>query len=265
MKGLSRGIGSLLLLGFASSVAANVFTIDFDTDGMGNPIVRGQIIDDEYANWGVTISAKDPGGGDRLAVAFDSGDAAAALAADDEDLLTPGSSGNEGAALHNILIIQESGGDGDSDGIIDVVPDDEGSNPAGSLFFEFDEPTPWVGFVLVDIEAPDEINAGGGTNGFFRGFSGGGVVGTVSFADFVTMGNSFFDPTVVYDDNSVNRISPIFASDFGVSGFDKVEFNFGGSGGVGEVTFAPEPATALFLGVAMLGVLAARRRLTNRP
>ena len=53
----------LLAFGFASSAAADVFTIDFDTDAMGNPIVLGQIIDDEYANWGVTISAKDPGGG----------------------------------------------------------------------------------------------------------------------------------------------------------------------------------------------------------
>ena len=141
----------------------------------------------------------------------------------------------------------------------------QGSRPAGSLFFDFDEAIQWIGFVLVDVEGPAEINVGG-TNGFFRAFSGGGVVGTVSFEDFVTMGNSFYDPTVAYDSNSVNRISPIFASDFRVAGFDRVEFNFGGSGAVGEVSFVPEPATALFLGVAM-GALTTRRRclhLKNR-
>ena len=254
-----------LVAGCTGPVAADVI-IDFDTDGLGSPIVHGQIIDDEYANLGVTISAVDTNGvSPRLAVAFDSGDHAAAVAADDEDLETPGTSGNESGAFHNILIIQESGED-DGFGIVDETPDDEGSRPAGSLIFDFDFPIVSIGFVLVDIEGLAEINSGGGTNGFFEAFSGGGSVGVVSFEDFITPADPFFDPTVAYASHSVNRIAPILASDFGVSGFDKVEFNFGGSGGVGEVSYAtPEPATALFMGVALVGVLATRRRWTKRP
>ena len=270
---LSRVLLTIALVAGCTSPAAADTIIDFDTDGLGGLIVHGQIIDDEYANLGVTISAIDTDGngmGPRLAVAFDtdSSDPAAvdaAVLADDEDLLTPGlGGGNEGGPLDNILIIQESGAD-DGGGIVDSTPDDEGSRPAGSLIFDFDFPIVSIGFVLVDIEGLAEINSGGGTNGFFEAFSGGGSVGVVSFEDFITPADPFYDPTVAYATNSVNRIAPILASDFGVSGFDSVEFNFGGSGGVGEVSFAtPEPATTLLLGASLLGLWAGRRRWTHR-
>lgn len=47
------GISALLV---AVNAQAALRVLDFDLDTNGNPITAGQIIDDEYANWGVSIS-----------------------------------------------------------------------------------------------------------------------------------------------------------------------------------------------------------------
>lgn len=39
----------------AGSAAAQTYTIDFENDALGNALVEGQIIDNEYAAWGATF------------------------------------------------------------------------------------------------------------------------------------------------------------------------------------------------------------------
>lgn len=237
---------------------AHAILLDFDTDGLGNPIVARQIIDDEYASLGVMIQTANAGSPD-LGVAFNS----ASPTGGDDDLGTPGTIGNAmSESFGNILIIQENGGA--SNGMINVDPDDEGSRPAGYHTFTFGRPITSVGFVLIDIEGPEEIMDGANpTSGLIKLFDDGTLVGKVSFAHFIDPISSFYDPSVMFGNNSVNRIDPILASDFGAASFNQVVFSFGGSGGLDEVTFAPvpEPGTLLLIGSGLVGLgMGTRRR-----
>ena len=99
--------------------------IDFETDGEGNPLPAGTIIDDEYQNLGVTISATEFG-----AMIFDS----ANPTGDDFDLATD----SEG----NILIISEDGDSSD--------PDDNAAG--GVITFDLDNPVEVNSINFVDIE-----------------------------------------------------------------------------------------------------------------
>ncbi len=259
LRGWTWVMAILITVWWSDPVAA--ILIDFDTDATGNPILAGQIIDDEYAALGVLIETINLGGGPNLGVAFNSGSPTGG----DTDLRTPGSTGNATAeSFGNILIIQENFGA--SGGMITVPPDDEGSRPAGFHTFTFDQPITSIGFILIDIEGPDEIVDGANpASGFFQAMNNGTLIGTVSFEDFITAG-PFFDSSVMFGNNSVNRIDPILASAFGAAAFNKVVFNFGGSGGLAVVIFAPvpEPGTLLLIGSGLVGIgVGARRR--NRP
>ena len=63
-------LGLLVTIIAASGVQA-VMTLDLETDAMGNSIVAGQIIDDEYSDWGVQIEAVNFNRPFYLAIAFD--------------------------------------------------------------------------------------------------------------------------------------------------------------------------------------------------
>ncbi|NEQ75144.1 MAG: hypothetical protein F6K23_20110, partial [Okeania sp. SIO2C9] len=106
-----------------STVTNNV--IDFETDGLGNALPAGTIIDDEYQNLGVTISATEFG-----AMIFDS----ANPTGEDPDLATD----SEG----NILIISEDGDSSD--------PDDNAGG--GVITFDLDNPIELNSINFVDIE-----------------------------------------------------------------------------------------------------------------
>jgi len=99
--------------------------IDFETDGEGNPLAAGTVIDDEYQNLGVTISATQFG-----AMIFDS----ANVTGGDTDLATD----TEG----NILIISEDGDSSD--------PDDNAGG--GVITFDLDNAVDFNSINLVDIE-----------------------------------------------------------------------------------------------------------------
>jgi hypothetical protein len=63
MKKVCSVLAVLMSSLYLSSATAGVTVIDFDKDANGVDIGHGQIVDDEYANWGVNISssaAQDP-------------------------------------------------------------------------------------------------------------------------------------------------------------------------------------------------------------
>ncbi|MGD1699165.1 DUF7507 domain-containing protein, partial [Dapis sp. BLCC M229] len=97
----------------------------------------GTVIDDQYANLGVTISAT---GGSNEAMIFDSSNPTGG----DDDLATPGDGPNNTTAQGNILIISEDGDSSD--------PDDKAGG--GTITFEFDEnnPVDVNSLSFVDIE-----------------------------------------------------------------------------------------------------------------
>jgi len=216
---------------FYSMVDAEALVLDFDDLSSGE-IVSSQFLE----SYGVMISANNPTGPD-IAIIFDSLNPTGW----DDDLAGHWAGGNlasENAVLDKILIIAENDIDKDLDGLIDD-PDDEGSRPAGSLFFDFEYPLCSVGFDIIDVEGPSEF---GNDSGFVATFfMDGSELARVGFDQFINENSLFFDSTIDYGNNKANRISPITVDALSVftstsiTAFDKVEFNLGGSSAIDNI------------------------------
>jgi len=130
-------IGSLVVL-TGGSIASGL-TLDFDRDANGQTIEPGQILDDEYAADGVTISAEN----DKKAF-----DLAAAYHADDPDGRDPD--------LHqpgrgNVLIIQENPAGVDTG--VAAHPDDE--QHGGHLQLNFSQTFNSLSMYVLDFDDHD--------------------------------------------------------------------------------------------------------------
>ena len=96
-----------------------------------------------------------------------------------------------------------------------------------------------VGFDLIDVEGPSEFGSNSGFVATF--FMSGSELARVGFAQFINEKSLFFDPTVEYGNNKVNRISPISVESLStftgasITAFDKVEFNLGGSSAIDNI------------------------------
>lgn len=235
------------------SAVAVPMTIDFDN------LVHGTIVDNEYiVSYGATISAINRGGGPDMAVAFNT----TLSGTRDSDLEGPWSGGNlpVNTNLGNILIIQENNV-GTADGIADL-PDDEGSRPAGSIFFDFATAIDSFGFDLIDVEGPSEYGA---NSGYFATFFGGGLeLANIGFGELVDPSSSFYDSTIIFGDNNINRIAAFTSTDLGIGLFDRVEINFGGSAGIDNIVYntvpVPAPSTVVLLLAGLAGISIARRK-----
>ena len=214
-------------------IDAEALVLDFDD------LAPGEIVSSQYLQTqGVTISAINFGSGPGLAIIFDSLNPTGG----DNDLAGPSWAGGNLASantvLGKILIIAENDVDSNLDGLIDF-PDDEGSRPAGSIFFDFENPMCSVGFDLIDVEGPSEFGHNSGFVATF--FIGGSELARVGFDQFINKNSMFFDPTVQYGDNKANRISPITVDSLSaftgtsITAFDKVEFNLGGSSAIDNI------------------------------
>ena len=224
---------AILSLSLMSQTVKAALVLDFDTDSYGNAIQAGQFIDDEYANWGINISAYNQYGPD-FAITFDS----ANPTGNDPDLKTPGY--NNSVDLNNVLILPTYITDNNSDGYVDDPNDQAGNNP-GNITFTFDQAQ--IG--SVDIGFLDIEESGTGMSLFLNNVAVGSVgIGTLG-------------------DNGYGEISTSsFYSDLT---FDKVVVNLSGSGAIGTVTFdtttVPEPASMslLAIGALMIGMRPKRR------
>lgn len=232
-SGMNRYVTSLVKLSIPLSLfinaSAHAGLITF------NDLTHGTIVDNEYtASHGLTISAVNIGGGPDIATIFDSTTANST----DPDLVGPpvhpwqGGNLAPNGQLGNLLIIAENAIDNNQDGILDN-PDDEGSRPAGSLFFDFNSPITEFGFDLVDVEGISEINQNSGYMASF--YLGSSELARVSFASFIDPLSSYYDPTVQFGNNTANHLAPITAGSLGLLEFDRVEVNFGGSAGIDNI------------------------------
>ena len=247
-----------LLIALHAPADARAATIDF------NSLQHGEIASTQFVpQFGVTIRAVNVGGGPDLAIAFDS----LLGGSSDADLEGPPWSGGNlpsSTVLDHILIIAENSTDRNGDGLIDR-PDDEGSRPAGSIFFDFEIPLLSFGFDLIDVEGPEEF---GDKSGFFAVFYDEAdlPLARVGFGEFLDSGSPFFVPGVAFGDNTANRIPGVTAEVL-TAPFSRVELNLGGSSAIDNVTFEPipEPATLILFGVGLaLTSLTARRRSPRR-
>jgi len=211
---------------------SSALVLDFDN------LEVGEIVSNQYdVITGVTISAKNMGGGPGIAIVFDSLNPTGG----DSDLASPWSGGNlvfSQSILEKILIIAENDIDADKNGLIDF-PDDEGSRPAGSIYFDFDSPICSVGFDLVDVEGPSEY---GNNSGFVATFfMNNELLAKVGFHEFINSNSMFYDSSIEYGNNKANRISPISVEDLtlfsgkNISAFDRVEINLGGSSAIDNI------------------------------
>jgi hypothetical protein len=126
--------------------------LDFEKDALGNKLSRGQIIDDEWAVFGIHITTDDPSS--HPAMIFDSAQPTGYdwdLGSPNEDFGGPGrgTGGEEGQPgenrwpLGNVLIISEDGDQED--------PDDHYAG--GTFIFTFEKPSMIHEVQLLDIDA----------------------------------------------------------------------------------------------------------------
>lgn len=233
------------LLTLAPGVASATTTITFS--GLAN----GEIVDVDFAGLGLdSITTTNTGGGPDFGIIFDS----TVPSFDDGDLEgPPWSVGNLAPAtvLGNILIIQENS-TGCGDDICDI-PDDEASRPAGDFDLSFaTTPITSFGWDMVDVENTFDEN---GSIVFHDGLS----TFTITWDD-LELGGAFAVAGLVFGNNSANRIPEITAASVGLSQFDRIVINMGGSGGIDNLVI-PEPGTGLLvLAGGVLGLIARRRR-----
>ncbi|MEM1107962.1 MAG: hypothetical protein AAGH99_04645 [Planctomycetota bacterium] len=253
MKTSFTTVSAMALSAAALSAPAYAATEKLDLSSLQHgSVVSGATID------GVTIGVEnisDPTF--NLAVVFDSRE----RGTEDRDLEGPNgldtddfATGNlVGTNVGNLIIIQENSGGSVVNGV-HTSPDDEGSRPAGNLFFDFATPITSFGFDLIDVEETETFIKG---SGFFATLLSGDQQFQVNFNELPSL-----DPTVEFGNNSANRIDPIEASDFGVVSFDSVTINFGGSAGVANInytTVVPSPS-AVGGGIALMLTALTRRR-----
>ncbi|HEV2293970.1 MAG TPA: PEP-CTERM sorting domain-containing protein [Tepidisphaeraceae bacterium] len=238
-----------------------------------NGRAHGEIVDDYYkSSKGVTISAANSQGGPNIAIAFDT----TRTRTDDADLEDPWNMGNlVGTTLWKILILAENDIDANGDGRIDR-PDDQGSQPhlgsAGQLIFDFDLPQQSLGVDLIDVEdgdytIPPDPQTAGDQVGYIGFYLLGAEVRRVSLHEFVNPSSDLHDPSVVYGDNSANRIQEMTAEELNIVAYDKLVFDMGMCYGIDSLVFqeftgaVPEPSSLAWLGLgAALLARRARRR-----
>ncbi|WP_049901895.1 DUF11 domain-containing protein [Halococcus agarilyticus] len=123
----------------------------FETGSDGEPLEAGQIIDDEFADDGITVSTENAGG--REVMVFDSSDPTGGdfdLGSPNEDFGGPGvgdggeagEPGENNMSLGNVFIISADGDQSD--------PDD--FDGGGTIVFEFDQPTRVDQLEFLDID-----------------------------------------------------------------------------------------------------------------
>ncbi len=250
----TAALAALAAIAVVAPLASAEIIFDFES------LVHGEIVTNQFAPM-LTISAINPNRGFNIAAAFDT----SLMGTADPDLEGPPWAGGNLALsptetqLGRALIIAENDLDANFDGILDD-PDDEGSRPAGQLIFDFSQTIDTFGFDVIDIEG--SVQEFSRLEFFFDGTS----VATVGFDQFTSVASSFFDATIVFGNNTANRVTPITAAALVAAGFvdaeggfDRVIIHAGGSSAYDNITI-PAPSGVLALAGGWLMLTGRRRR-----
>ena len=223
-----------LFLGWAVDAAA--VTIDVDDK------VHGETLTSLGLGL-VTIHATNHGGGPDRALAFDTTLSSTA----DPDLEDPWATGNlVGSVLGRAIIIAENEIDENSDRLIDS-PDDEAGG--GILSLVFSVPVTAFRLDLLDVDLGEE-------SGSLTFWKGGAPVASFSFHDLMAR-----DASVVFGDNSANRIAAFIAGEeIQAAFFDRVDVAFPHSGAIDNlIVEVPEPAHVVLLALTVIALVVRNR------
>ncbi|RME55372.1 MAG: hypothetical protein D6790_16040, partial [Caldilineae bacterium] len=201
-------------------------TIDFETDAAGNSLTKGQTIDNEWAGWGVTVSAAATAPGTGPAMIFDSANPTGGdtdLGSPNQDFGGPGVGaggesgmpGENSQPLKKVLIISEDGDAND--------PDDNANG--GTITFTFDHGVRVDQVQILDI---DNDEAGGAVTAY-DATSGGNVIAS---AQMLGLGDNSF------------QVVPLNAA----AGVRRLEIAFPSSGAVPAIVFCGTPPQLQKLG-----------------
>ena len=203
----------------------------------------GTIIDIEYAPLvNISVDNKRMGAPD-AGVVFDTlnptgGDTDLMGPFDTNDVNNLGLTGNHTAG--KVLIIHETD---NCDALTCDDPDDEGSRPAGTFFFEFEN--------LVTLESIDFFDVETAENGKTENNS----IKLFDAADNEIMHGMFYTP----DTGGDRMWDQVF---FGVDGVKRIELNMGGSGAIDNIRFTviPVPSAVWLFGSGLIGLAGLARR-----
>ena len=207
--------------GTGTSLAVCLPPLDFETDDAGGSLVSGQIVDNEWAAWGVHVTTSSPAS--HPAMVFDS----ASPTGNDPDLGTPNQDfsgpgvgvggklnepGENGAAHGKLLIISEDNNPAN--------PDDNGGG--GTVVFTFD-----VGVRMDEVHVVDVADVA--RAGTVRAYSD--PVGSSLLVQSKMLG---------LGENSMQTV-PVNAT-----GVRRLEIDFPGSGGIPAVVSCRNQQTDLY-------------------
>jgi hypothetical protein len=228
-------VASALMCGLSPLASADV--INFDD------LATGTIVDSEYASIvNISVDNKRIGAPD-LGVVFDTN----SYTGGDSDLQGPFKTGNpdlsNAFSPGHVLIIQEHSYSCGAD--ICTNPDDEGSRPAGTFFFDFKTVITLESIDFFDVETAEN---GTGPNNAIKLFDA---------ADNEIMPNTFYSPGTG-GDNMWDQLT------FNVDGVKRIALNLGGSGAIDNIRYSVvpiPPAVWLFVS-GLIGLAGLTRRKT---
>jgi len=212
---------------------AHAVVINFDD------LATGTIVDSEYAHL-LNVRVKNLGGGPDVGVIFDT----LHPTGGDTDLRGPFSSNNPNLPgkfnTGKVLIIHENH---NCNANTCNNPDDEGSRPAGTFFFDFKSTITLESIDFFDIETAEN---GKSYKNAIRLFDSANIeILPYTFYTPDTGGNNMWDQLV-----------------FNVEGVKRIELNMGGSGAIDNISFSvvPVPAAVWLFGSGLVGLIGLTRR-----
>jgi len=262
-------LGLAMTLMVASQSHAGTRVLSFDQDASGVDIAHGQIIDDEYSAWGVSIYGCNTNGqagagtnrqlgicgddADNIQIGFDTTIDKAETS--DDDLLWGDDKEWlwEGESPGNVLILHEhpNGAKDEFGNFID--PDDEGTQPAGFFVFEFDKPVDILSLDVFDIESNEaDLNV----NNTFYFYIDQGIGRDFENLSF-DAGTDVSEKIAFTGDNEYKRM------EFGITNVRRLVVNMPGSGAINNLAFkATEVNTPTAFGILLSALLliCAKRR-----
>lgn len=225
----------VLLAAVGCTTAAHADIIDFEA------LTHGEVIANQYADWGVSISVINFNQAFNAGVVFNTNLSGTA----DPDLEVANRlGGNLQGSTGNALIIQENDLGIESGFASD--PDDEAGRPAGQIILEFDQLLSSFGFDVVDL---DDLSLEETSVQFFADDA---EVASYDFETFASVRNA------VFGDATANRIDELGADE----AFNRVVFNVGGSMAFDNFNFTAVPAPSALMALVGAALCVSRRRRT---